>query len=674
MKNILNSVFETQHQSAPFEQIQTSNFIPALELEISKTLEEIDHICSNPEKLTFENTLEALEESGEQLGIISGILFNLNSAETSNELQEVTQKAAPLLTKFQNDVRLNKVLFDRIKSIYDLKETLGLDVEQLTLIEKEYKGFVRNGALLSPEDKDKLRLIDTELAQLSLSFGEHVLADSQTFELHLTDKKQLDGLPETSISQAEALAKEKNKAGWIFTLDYPSYVPFVTYADDRELRRKMSLAFGKKGFQDNENNNETIILKLVRLKKDRANLLGYSSHADFVLEERMAQYAPQVNQFLDDLYQNALPFAKKEWEQVERFAEEKLNLSDLQKWDTSYVSEKLKQELFDFDDQILKPYFPLPNVLKGLFEIVERLYGLRFEQSNTIQGYHKEVICYEVFNESGAFHAVLYADFHPRSGKRSGAWMTSYRSQNQTQRPHISIVCNFSPPTNDDPALLSFNEVTTLFHEFGHALHGMLANTKYSSLSGTSVSWDFVELPSQILENWCYQEEALSLFAHHYKTGEPIPMHYVQKIKDASQFQQGLQTLRQLSFGYLDLSYHDGNATEITSVKAHEEKQINKLQFTPSIEENCMSTSFSHIFQGGYAAGYYSYKWAEVLDADAFELFLEKGIFDKGTAQAFHDHVLSKGGTEHPMKLYKRFRGSEPDPKALLRRAGLIQK
>lgn len=674
MKNILNSVFETQHQAAPFEQIQTTHFIPALELEISKTLEEIDHICSNPATPTFENTLEALEQSGEQLGIISGILFNLNSAETSNELQEVTQKAAPLLTKFQNDVRLNKVLFDRIKNIFDKKETLALDPEQLTLIEKEYKGFVRNGALLSAEDKDKLRLIDTELAQLSLSFGEHVLADTQAFELHLTDKKQLSGLPQTSITQAEALAKEKNKDGWVFTLDYPSYVPFVTFADDRALRKKMSLAFGKRGFQKNENNNESSILKLVQLKKDRANLLGYSSHADFVLEERMAQSASQVNQFLDDLYQNALPYAKKEWEQIERFAEDKLDLKDLQKWDTSYVSEKLKQELFDFDEQILKPYFPLPNVLKGLFEIVERLYGLRFEQSDAIQGYNKDVICYEVFNETGGFHALLYADFHPRSGKRSGAWMTSYRSQNQSQRPHISIVCNFSPPTNDDPALLSFNEVTTLFHEFGHALHGMLANTKYGSLSGTSVSWDFVELPSQILENWCYQEEALSLFAHHYKTGEPIPMHYVQKIKDASQFQQGLQTLRQLSFGYLDLSYHNENATEITSVKAHEEKKISKLQFTPSIEENCMSTSFSHIFQGGYAAGYYSYKWAEVLDADAFELFLEKGVFDKKTAQAFHDHVLSKGGTEHPMKLYKRFRGSEPDPKGLLRRAGLIEK
>lgn len=673
MKNILSSVFSTQHQTAPFDQIKTSDYLPALEIEISKTLEEIDAICSNTEAPTFQNTLEALEKSGEQLGIISGILFNLNSAETSNELQEVTRKAAPILTKFQNDVRLNNALFDRIKLIYDLKETLNLNPEQLTLVEKEYKGFVRNGALLSTEDKDKLRAIDTELAQLSLSFGEHVLADSQAFELHLTNKKQLSGLPETSIQQAAALAKEKNKKGWIFTLDYPSYIPFVTYADDRELRKKMSLAFGKKGFQDNENNNEKIILRLVQLKKDRSNLLGYSSHADFVLEERMAQSTLKVNQFLDDLYHNALPFAKKEWEQIEGFAKEKLNLTDLQKWDTAYVSEKLKQELFDFDDQILKPYFPLPNVLNGLFEIVERLYGLNFKESKAIRGYHEDVICYEVFNEKDNFYAVLYADFHPRAGKRSGAWMTSYRSQNKNQRPHISIVCNLSSPTVDAPALLTFNEVTTLFHEFGHALHGMLANTSYSSLSGTSVSWDFVELPSQILENWCYQEEALALFAQHYKTGESIPMVYVQKIKDAAQFQQGIQTLRQLSFSYLDLSYHNENATKITSVKAHEEKQIAKLQFTPSISENCMSTSFAHIFQGGYAAGYYSYKWAEVLDADAFELFLGKGIFDKETAQAFQEHILSKGGTEHPMKLYKRFRGAEPDPKALLRRAGLIQ-
>jgi Zn-dependent oligopeptidase len=673
LKNILNTRFDTEHQSAPFDLIKTENYIPAIELEIERTLAEIDAICNNPKAPTFENTLEVLDTSGKQLGTITTILFNLNSAETSSDLQEVTQKAAPLLTKLQNDIQLNQVLFDRIKTIYNQKGTLILSSEQQTLIEKEYKGFVRNGALLTPEQKDKLRLIDTELAQLSLTFGDHVLADTHAFELHLTDENQLQGLPETSITQAKSLAKNNGKEGWIFTLDYPSYVPFVTYAEDRDLRKKMSLAFGKRGFQNNENNNEEIILKIVRLKKERANLLGYDSHADFVLEERMAQSASIVNQFLDDLHQNALPFAEKEWNQIEEFANNKLNLKNLQKWDTAFVSEKLKQELFDFDEQILKPYFPLPKVLNGLFEIVEKLYGLTFKKSEKISGYHPDVSSYQVFDKSNKFYALLYTDFHPRPSKKGGAWMTSYRSQNQTQRPHISIVCNFSPPSDKTPALLTFNEVTTLFHEFGHALHGMLANTKYSSLSGTSVFWDFVELPSQILENWCYQKEALSLFAKHYETGETIPMEYVKKIKDAAQYQQGLQTLRQLSFGYLDLSYHDKKASEIESVFEHEELQISKLQFTPTIKGNCMSTSFSHIFQGGYAAGYYSYKWAEVLDADAFELFLEKGIFDTETAQAFHDHVLSKGGTEHPMKLYKRFRGSEPDPKALLRRAGLIE-
>jgi peptidyl-dipeptidase Dcp len=673
LKNILNSTFDTQHQSAPFNSIKTEDYIPAIELEINKTLKEIEVICSNPETPTFQNTLDALDESGKQLGIISGILFNLNSAETSPELQEVTQLAAPLLTKFQNDIRLNKALFIRIKAIYEQKEELSLTPEQLTLIEKEYKSFVRNGALLSSEDKDKLREIDTESAQLSLLFGNHVLADTQAYELHITDKSQLSGIPETSLNQAQELAVSRDKKGWVFTLDYPSYVPFVTYADDRELRKKMSLAFGKRGFQENENNNEELILKLIKLKKERANLLGYNSHADFVLEERMAESVLLVNNFLDDLSQNALPFAKKEWEQIEDFAKNKLGLEELNKWDTAYVSEKLKQELFDFDEQILKPYFPLENVLNGLFEIVNKLYGLSFKKASNIEGYHKDVTCYEVFNENGLFYALLYTDFHPRPTKKGGAWMTSYRTQNESQRPHISIVCNFSGPTENTPALLTFNEVTTLFHEFGHALHGMLANTKYSGLSGTSVSWDFVELPSQILENWCYQEEALSLFAKHYITGASIPMEYVQKIKNASQFQQGLQTLRQLSFGYLDLSYHDENVSEIKSVYEHEEKQVSKLQFTPSIKENCMSTAFSHIFQGGYAAGYYSYKWAEVLDADAFELFLQKGIFNKETAQSFKDNILSKGGTEHPMKLYKRFRGAEPDPKALLRRAGLIE-
>ncbi len=674
MKNILNSKFNTEHQSTPFELIKTVNYIPAIKLEIERTLDEINAVCNNPKAPTFENTLEVLDESGKQLGIITSILFNLNSAETCSEIQEVTQKAAPLLTKLKNDIQLNQVLFDRIKTIYNQKDTLILSAEQQTLIEKEYKGFIRNGVLLSLEQKDKLRLIDTELAQLSLTFGDHILADTNAFELHLKDKNQLKGLPETSIIKAASLAENKGKEGWIFTLDYPSYVPFVTYAEDRDLRKKMSLAFGKRGFQNNENNNEEIILKIIRLKKKRANLLGYDSHADFVLEERMARSALIVNQFLDDLYQNALPFAEKEWTQIKQFASNKLNLKNLQKWDTPFVSEKLKKELFDFDEQILKPYFPLPKVLNGLFEIVEKLYGLTFKKSEKISVYHPDVSSYEVFDKSNKFYALLYTDFHPRPSKKGGAWMTSYRSQNQTIRPHISIVCNFSPPSDKTPALITFNEVTTLFHEFGHALHGMLADTKYSSLSGTSVSWDFVELPSQILENWCYQKEALSLFAKHYETGETIPMEYVKKIKDAAQFQQGLQTLRQLSFSYLDLSYHNENASEIESVFEHEEEQIAKLQFTPTQKGNCISTSFSHIFQGGYAAGYYSYKWAEVLDADAFELFLEKGIFDAATSQAFLDHILSKGGTEHPMKLYKRFRGSEPDPKALLRRAGLIER
>ncbi len=668
----MNKAFETLHQSAPFDKIEHTDFIPALKIEIDSTLKEIDQICKNTDAPTFENTLEALDKSGAQLEAISSILFNLNSAETSKELQEVAQNASLILTQFQNEIRLNAPLFLRIKEVYTNRAQFDLTPEQHTLVEKEYKGFVRNGALLSEAEKNQLGEIDAELAKLSLTFGEHVLADTQNFELHITDKKQLSGLPKSSIDTASALAQHKNKEGWVFTLDYPSYVPFLTYADDRELRKKMSLAFGKRGFQGNENNNENIILSLIALRKKRANLLGYNSHADFVLENRMAKSLEKVSAFLDDLCENALPFAQHEWKDVETFAKENLNLENLQKWDVAYVSEKLKQNRFDFDDQVLKPYFPLPKVLEGVFEITERLYGLQFKKTKEIAGYHKDVDCYEVFNEVGEFYAILYTDFHPRAGKRDGAWMTSYRSQDKTQRPHVSIVCNFSPPTKEAPALLTFNEVTTLFHEFGHALHGMLANTVYKSLSGTNVYWDFVELPSQLLENWCYEKEALSLFARHYKSNEPLPIHYIEKIKAAAQFQEGLQTVRQLSFSYLDLSYHTEKIERITSIKTHEDEQISKLQFTPLIEENNMSTSFSHIFQGGYSAGYYSYKWAEVLDADAFELFREKGIFDSATANAFKEHILSKGGTEHPMDLYKKFRGAEPNPKALLKRAGLI--
>ena len=670
MKNPLLVDFSTPFATLPFEQIKTADFLPAIEHEIDATLKEIELICTNPAEPTFENTLVAIEKSGAKLGIISGALFNLNSAETSTELQEITQKAAPLLTKLQNDIRLNAVLFERIKTVFE-GNTDALSTEQKTLLEKEYKSFVRNGALLKEEAKITLREIDQQLAKLSLNFGEHVLADTNAFSLHIRNEDELRGLPQSAISMAKQMAEAKNLDGWLFTLDYPSYVPFMTYAENRELRQQMSKAFGQRGFQQNENNNEETILSIVQLKHQRASLLGYESHAAFVLEERMAKDEETVVAFLNDLKEKSYPKAKEEWEEILEYGKDRLGYTEVNKWDTSFISEKIKQERFAFNEEELKPYFSLPKVLKGLFKIVEKLYGLSFEINPKVEVYHPDVLTYEV-KKNGKFHAVLYADFHPREGKRNGAWMTSYRSQSKDQRPHISIVCNFSPSTKDTPALLSFNEVTTLFHEFGHALHGMLANTTYGALSGTSVSWDFVELPSQVLENWCYQPEALALFAQHYLTDELIPQSYIEKIVKAGQFQQGLQTLRQLSFGFLDLSWHGKNGPSITSVKEHETRIMQPFQFSEDSPESCMSTAFSHIFQGGYSAGYYSYKWAEVLDADAFELFLENGIFDTKTAQSFHDNILSKGGTEHPMKLYKRFRGKEPNPEALLKRAGLV--
>ena len=670
MKNPLLVDFSTPFATLPFEQIKTADFLPAIEHEIDATLKEIELISTNPAEPTFENTLEAIEKSGAKLGIISGVLFNLNSAETSTELQEITQKAAPLLTKLQNDIRLNAALFERIKTVFE-GNTDALSTEQKTLLEKEYKSFVRNGALLKEEAKITLREIDQQLAKLSLNFGEHVLADTNAFSLHIRNEEELRGLPQSAVSMAKQMAEAKNLDGWLFTLDYPSYVPFMTYAENRELRQQMNKAFGQRGFQQNENNNEETILSIVQLKHQRASLLGYESHAAFVLEERMAKDEETVVAFLNDLKEKSYPKAKEEWEEILRYGKERLGYTEVKKWDTSFISEKIKQERFAFNEEELKPYFSLPKVLKGLFKIVEKLYGLSFEINPKIEVYHPDVLPYEV-KKNGKFHAVLYADFHPREGKRNGAWMTSYRSQSKDQRPHISIVCNFSPSTKDTPALLSFNEVTTLFHEFGHALHGMLANTTYGALSGTSVSWDFVELPSQVLENWCYQPEALALFAQHYLTDELIPQSYIEKIVKAGQFQQGLQTLRQLSFGFLDLSWHGKNGPSITSVKEHERRIMQPFQFSEDSPESCMSTAFSHIFQGGYSAGYYSYKWAEVLDADAFELFLENGIFDTKTAQSFHDNILSKGGTEHPMELYKRFRGKEPNPEALLKRAGLV--
>jgi len=670
LENPLLKEFQTLFESAPFDQIKIEHFIPAIEKTIQIALDEINTLVHQKESPTFENTIVQLENCGSLIARNSALLFNLNSAETSDELQKTAQLASPILTQFQNDIRLNEALFERIKYVYQHEDKTKLSAEQNTLLTKEYKSFIRNGANLDTASKEKLRVIDTQLGKLSLTFGEHVLADTQAFSLHIEKEEDLSGLPPSVIEMAAEEASRRDKKGWVFTLDYPSYIPFMTYAENRELRKKLSLAFGQRGFQMNSQNNTDLILELVKLRKERAQLLGYPSHAAFILEERMAQSEQNVKSFLDELATKAKPAAQKEWEIMESFASKKLGLDQLEKWDTAYVAEKLKQAELDLDEQQLKPYFPLNQVLQGLFEIVKKLYGIELRKNKDVAKYHEEVDVYEVYKEN-AFYALLYTDFFPRAGKRNGAWMTSYRSQKTGQRPHISIVCNFSKPTQTKPSLLTFQEVTTLFHEFGHALHGMLANTSYSSLSGTSVFWDFVELPSQIMENWCYQPEALALYAKHYETAEVIPNELIQKIKKAAHFQQGLQTLRQLSFAYLDLSFHDQHANRIKDVKQHEKEQIQHLQFTKDIAENCLSTAFSHIFQGGYSAGYYSYKWAEVLDADAFELFLEKGIFDGPTAHAFLKHILSKGGTEHPMTLYKRFRGKEPDPSALLRRAGL---
>jgi peptidyl-dipeptidase Dcp len=675
----LTSTFNTKHNTAPFSQIKLEDYKPAFIENIDKAKAEIDAIINNSETPTFENTIVALDFSGEQLDRLSSIFFNLNSAETCDEMQKIAQEVSPLLTEFSNDIALNEELFKRVKTVYDQKDNLNLTTEQATLLDKKFKGFSRNGALLNEDDKLKLREIDTELAKLKLTYGENVLAETNNYQLHITNEADLIGLPDDAKEMASSLASRsvgtKNLKGWIFTLDFPSYLPFVTYIDNRELRKEMVIAAGKKAFQNNEFNNELNVQNIVKLRHERANLLGYASHSHFVLEERMAQTPERVLTFLNDLLVKAKPAAEKELEQLTTFAQKLDGIDQLQKWDGAYYSEKLKQNLYSLDDELLKPYFKLENVLNGAFTIAEKLFGITFKEVFDIDKYHDDVQTFEVFDYDNQLVAVFYADFFPRKGKRNGAWMTSYKPQyiknNINERPHVSIVCNFTPPTASKPSLLTFNEVTTLFHEFGHALHGMLANTTYPSLSGTSVYWDFVELPSQVMENWCYEPEALALFAKHYETGEIIPQEYVEKIKESASFLEGMATLRQLSFGILDMNYHS-KVQAIQDVKTFEKQAMEGTNLYPDVEENCMSASFSHIFQGGYSSGYYSYKWAEVLDADAFAYFQEKGIFNKEVATKFKENVLSKGGTELPMELYKKFRGQEPKVEALLKRAGLV--
>ncbi len=674
MKNLLLTPFE----KAPFEHIETSHFKPAFEKALQEARSEIDQITNTSKAPTFKNTIEALEFSGAHLDRLSSLFFNLNSAETSEELQQLAQEISPMLTEFSNDIALNTLLFQRVEAVYELRGTLSLSGEEEMLLEKKYKFFSRNGAHLSQEEKNRLRAIDKELAQLKLTFGEHVLAETNSFEMHLTKEEQIEGLPEGASEAASQLAASKGKEGWVITLDYPSYIPFMTYASNRELRKKLSIAFGSKGFHKDKLDNQEIVLKIANLRHERASLLGYESHAHFVLEERMAETPQKVKSFLVELLEKAKPAAVIEFDELKDFAFQIDGIKELYKWDGSYYAEKLKQQRFNLDDEKLKPYFKLEKVIDGVFKIAHSLYGLSFNEVDDVETYHKDVKTYEVTDEEGRNVALLYADFHPRPGKRGGAWMTSYKPQYQkegvNERPHISIVCNFTKPTSSKPSLLTFNEVTTLFHEFGHALHGMLANTSYPSLSGTSVYWDFVELPSQIMENWCFEKEALQLFAHHFETGESLPMELINKIKESANFQEGMATLRQLSFGFLDMAWHAQDPSTIKDVKKLEFDSFKDTMLFPDTPETCMSTAFSHIFQGGYSAGYYSYKWAEVLDADAFAYFKEKGIFSKEVAQKFKEYILSKGGTEKPMSLYKKFRGSEPKLEALLERAGLLKK
>ena len=673
--NPLLKHFNTTFQTAPFEEIKEEHFLPAIEEAIVQGKAEVDAIIAQESEPTFENTIEALEASGELVSRIAEIFYNLNSAETNDEIQKIARDFSPKLTEYGNDIMLNAKLFERIKSVYESDQS-ELNEEQKMLLQKTYRSFARNGANLNGEDKAKLRELDKELSGLSLHFGENVLAETNDFELVIENEDDLAGLPEAIVEAAAETASEKGKDGkWVFTLQYPSYIPFVTYAQNRELREKMTRAFGSRGFQDNDHNNTTIVKKIASLRYQRAQLLGFESHAEYMLQERMAEHPDKVKGFLRDILKAAKPAGKREVAELEAYARKVDGISGLKKWDFSYYTEKLKQEKFKIDDDMLKPYFKLEDVIDGAFKVANLLYGLSFIERNDIQKYNKDVITYEVKDSADKHLAVFYADFFPRAGKRNGAWMTSYRNQKKVNgedvRPHISIVCNFTKPTKTKPSLLTFQEVLTLFHEFGHALHGIMADGTYASLSGTSVYWDFVELPSQVMENWCYEKECLDLFAHHYETGEKIPEDMVKRLKESASFMEGYATVRQVGLATLDMAWHASNPTDVEDVGDYETEVLKNTELLPPVDGSNTSTAFSHIFQGGYSAGYYSYKWAEVLDADAFEYFLEEGIFNENVAQKFRK-LLSAGGTVHPAKLYLEFRGRDADPKALLRRAGLL--
>ncbi|PVD53816.1 peptidase M3 [Terrimonas sp.] len=673
MSTIFSRTFNTPFESVPFNSIPSEAYEQEIKQTIAAARNEVDAIADNTATPDFENTVAALERSGRSLSLASAAFFNLTSAETNDILEKTKAIVSPLLAAFGNDITLNEKLFHRIKAVYDQRDTFSLIPEEKRLLDKTYKRFVRNGALLSAVQKEKLRNIDQELANLTVKFSQHVLQETNNYFLHITNKEELRGLPDSILQMAAAEAGSRNLEGWVFTLQFPSYVPFMTYAANRERRKELYLANARKAFGNNERNNESIVKRIVALRQERANVLGFTSHADFVLQERMASSPEIVTDFLNDLLQKAKPFAIKDIEQLKSLAAAD-GINELMAYDHSYYAEKLREAKYNYAEEEIKPYFSLPLVQQAAFDAAGKLYGLHFKKRDDIAVYHSEVEVYEVL-ENGAHKALLYTDWFPRNGKRAGAWMTSFRGQyiknNINHRPHISMVGNFSRPNGDMPSLLTFNEVTTLFHEFGHALHGILADTVYESLSGTSVYWDFVELPSQFMENYCYEKSFLGTFAKHYQTGTLLPEEKIDKIAASASFMEGYQTLRQLSFGILDMAYHSNRFNDSDSIEAFEKATIQQTVLYPNIEGTALSPSFSHVFAGGYAAGYYSYKWSEVLDADAFEAFKEKGIFDTATAAKFKT-LLSKGGTEDPMDLYLAFRGRKPNPEALLRRAGLL--
>ena len=668
--------YPTLHGTVPFHLIKTEHFEPALRQGMERHNEEIAAIVNQPAAPDFANTIVALEKSGGLLNRVSTVFGNLLSAETSDEMQAIAEKMMPLLSEHSNNITLNEKLFARIKTVYETTDKEALSQEDRMLLQTTYDGFIRSGANLTPEQKERFRQISSEMSVLTLRFSQNNLKETNAYELPLA-ADQLDGLPESALNAYAQTAREKGKEGHIVTLQAPSFVPFMKYSQHRELRRQLYMAYNTQCTHDNEYNNQEIVQKLVNLRLERAQLLGFQTVADYVLTQRMAENSENVYRLLNQLLDAYAPTAHQEVQEVQALAKE-LEGEDFEllPWDWAFYSEKLKEKKFNLNEESLRPYFELNRVIEGVFGLATRLYGITFQANPDIPVYHPEVTAYEVFDKDGSFLAVLYADFHPRASKRSGAWMTSYKEQwkdeNGNSRPHVSVTMNFTKPSADQSALLTFGEVNTFLHEFGHALHGMFADTTYQSLSGTNVYWDFVELPSQFMENFAIEKDFLNTFAQHYETGENIPEKLIQRIVDASNFNVAYACLRQLSFGLLDMAWYTRTEPFDGDIQAYEKQAWKKAQILPTVEGTCMTVQFSHIMAGGYAAGYYSYKWAEVLDADAFSLFKEKGIFHPDTANSFRENVLSKGGTEHPMTLYKRFRGQEPGIDALLKRNGII--